>query len=303
MAAVSTSAADCPPVIELHHGDCVAGMAGLPASSVDVVVTSPPYNLDVQYSEYRDSMPRRDYIEWLFRWAEQVERVLKSDGALFLNVGSSPANPLLPHQIVLRLEPILRLQNTIHWIKSLTVQRPHEAEFSVGHFKPIQSKRYLTDCHEYVFHLTKTGALPINRLAVGVQYADKSNIARWGHTAGRDRRCRGNNWFVPYQTIQSRAAERPHPATFPVRLAEMCIDLHGAPGPLVVLDPFLGIGTCGIAALNSRVGKFIGFEIDQQYLEEAAARIRTSARGSQANTRRFGQSDTAKTDEASPLLF
>ena len=50
--------------------------------------------------------------------------------------------------------------------------------------------------------------LQINRLALGVPYVDKSNIARWGHTRGKDRRCRGNTWFVPYETIQRRAKER-----------------------------------------------------------------------------------------------
>ena len=57
---------------------------------------------------------------------------------------------------------------------------------------------------------------------------DKSNIARWGHTGGRDRRCRGNTWFVPYETIQRRAKERPHPATFPGPAGD---ELHPAPRP------------------------------------------------------------------------
>ena len=51
---------------------------------------------------------------------------------------------------------------------------------------------------------------------------------RAGRTrAGSDQRCRGNTWFIPYETIQSREKERPHPATFPVQLAEWCIKLHG----------------------------------------------------------------------------
>ena len=92
-----------------------------------------------------------------------------------------------------------------------------------GHFKPINSPRFLNDCHEYVFHFTKSGRVELNRLALGVPYQDKSNIARWRHTQGDDLRCRGNTWFVPYETIQRREKERPHPATFPVQLAEWCI--------------------------------------------------------------------------------
>ncbi len=261
------------PTFNLQHEDCLSGMARLPAESVGVVVTSPPYNLGIDYSTFRDSSPRLEYLEWCAAWGLEVARVLQPGGSFFLNLGATPANPLLPHELVLRLSTLFRLQNTLHWIKSITVQARNAAELSVGHFKPINSKRFLTDCHEYVFHLTKTGAVPIDRLAVGVEYADKSNIKRWGHTGGRDQRCRGNNWFVPYETIQNRKAERPHPATFPVKLAEMCIRLHGVRPEMTVLDPFLGLGSSAVAARRCGVAQFIGFEIDAGYLAEARARL------------------------------
>jgi site-specific DNA-methyltransferase (adenine-specific) len=250
-------------------------MAALESESVDLVVTSPPYNLDIEYSQFQDNAPRSAYLEWSVRWASEIQRVLKPAGSFFLNIGAAPANPLLPHEIVLQLQPLFRLQNTIHWIKSITVQPRRAAELSVGHFKPINSKRYLTDCHEYVFHLTKTGDVPLDRLAVGVEYADKTNIARWAHTRGenRDRRCRGNNWFIPYETIKDRSSDRPHPATFPVQLAEWCVRLHGARPDSVMLDPFLGIGHSGEAAARCGVGTFIGFEIDPAYFAEARNRL------------------------------
>ena len=52
-----------PAVFELHLGDCVAGMAGLPDNSIDLVVTSPPYNLGIKYSKYEDTMERRAYLD------------------------------------------------------------------------------------------------------------------------------------------------------------------------------------------------------------------------------------------------
>ena len=152
---------------------------------------------------------------------------------------------------------------------------------SFGHFKPINSPRFLNDCHEYVFHFTKSGRVELNRLALGVPYQDKSNIARWSHTRGKDLRCRGNTWFVPYETIQSREKERPHPATFPVQLAEWCIKLHGASRVRSMLDPFLGIGNSAVAAQHCGVKKFIGFEIDDAYLAEAKRRI-ASGRGARS---------------------
>ena len=258
---------------DLRFGDCLAGMRELPPESIDVVVTSPPYNLDIAYASYRDDGPRPAYLDWCYAWAEELRRVLKPAGSFFLNVGGSPANPLLPHEIVLKLQPLFRLQNTLHWIKSITVHPRQGPAVSVGHFKPINSKRFITDCHEYVFHLTKTGDVPLDRLAVGVEYSDKSNIARWGHTGGRDRRCRGNNWFIPYETINSRDADRPHPATFPSQLAEWCIRLHGARPDMAVLDPFLGIGHSAHGARACEVEKFIGFEIDPGYFEQARDRL------------------------------
>jgi site-specific DNA-methyltransferase (adenine-specific) len=257
----------------LVHGDCVEGMSRLEAGSADVVVTSPPYNLGIKYRKYDDRQMREDYLAWSLKWATQVKRVLKDGGSFFLNVGAAPSNPLLPHQLLLELTKLFVLQNTFHWIKSVTVETREGQTVSAGHFKPLNSRRYVTDCHEFVFHLTKTGNTPVDRLSIGVPYADKSNIKRWAHTGGSDKRCRGNNWFVPYQTIRSRDEQRPHPATFPVELAVRCIRLHGG-SALVVMDPFLGIGHSAMAAKKCGVGRFIGFEIDEEYLVEARANLR-----------------------------
>ena len=245
-------------------------MASLPEGGVDLVVTSPPYNLGVRYRKYSDRLDRQSYLHWCATWAAGIRRILKPTGSFFLNIGSAPSNPMLPHEIVFQLRDLFVLQNTIHWIKSIAIDNR-----TFGHFKPISSKRFLNDCQEYIFHFTKTGRVEIDRLAVGVPYQDKSNIARWSHTRGRDSRCRGSTWFIPYQTIQSRAKERPHPATFPVQLAEWCIKLHVAPRVRTMLDPFLGIGNSAIAAQKCGVKKFIGFEIDNTYLAVAKRRLQS----------------------------
>jgi site-specific DNA-methyltransferase (adenine-specific) len=283
---------------DLRRRDCIKGMLRLGDGSVDLVVTSPPYNLGIRYGEYSDRRDRQSYLNWSGKWAKQIHRALKASGSFFLNIGAAPSNPMLPHEIVMALRGCFVLQNTIHWIKSIAIEdrcsrRPvgnatragqtHRSSAfhrkvatairSFGHFKPISSKRFLNDCHEYIFHLTKTGRVEIDRLAIGVPYQDKSNIARWSHTRGSDLRCRGNTWLIPYETIQSREKERPHPATFPVQLAEWCIKLHGASRVRTMLDPFLGIGNSAVAAQRCGVKKFIGFEIDETYLAEAKKRL------------------------------
>lgn len=260
--------------VQIYHGDCVAGMAHLNEKSVDLVVTSPPYNLGIKYASYKDDQGREAYLAWCLSWGEAIKRVLKDDGALFLNVGASPSNPMLPHELAKTFaDHVFKLQNTFHWIKSITIDGEDDEEpISRGHFKPINSERFVNDCHEYIFHFTKNGATPIDRLAIGVPYADKSNISRWAHTREKasDLRCRGNNWFIPYKTIRDRNAERPHPATFPHELVENCILLHGDAEDITMLDPFLGIGSAAVAAKALRVRRFVGFDIDESYLKVAA---------------------------------
>src|SRR4051794_16463074 len=92
--------------IDLFHGDWLDGMATMADESVDIVVTSPPYNLGVHYGRYHADQPRDQYIDWCDRWGREVKRVLAPDGSLFVVVGGSPSNRLLPHQLALRFSEI-----------------------------------------------------------------------------------------------------------------------------------------------------------------------------------------------------
>jgi site-specific DNA-methyltransferase (adenine-specific) len=263
--------------MNLIGGDCLEVMPNLATGSMDLVVTSPPYNLGIGYNTFKDTAPRDEFLSWCREWVAEVRRVMADDASFYLNIGAAPANPLLPHQLILSLtegtEPLFVLQNTFHWIKSITVTTRVGESISAGHFKPINSKRYVNDCHEYVFHLTKSGGVPLDRRGAGVPYQDKSNISRWGHTGGEDKRCRGNTWFIPYDTINSRDKDRPHPATFPVALVEQCILLHGKGAATRMLDPFLGIGTSAVAAVRQGIDGFTGIELDADYLQVAHERL------------------------------
>ena len=265
----------------LFIGDCVTGMdTHLVDESVDLVVTSPPYNLGVKYNSYEDKLSVSDYLDWTESWANQVQRCLKSDGSLFLNISGSLKNPLIPHQVIVRLVEeckLFRLQNTIHWIKSIALPDENGIERQRGHYKPVNSERFVNDCHEFIFHLTLNGHTPLQRLDIGIPYSDKSNIARWAHSDGKDLKCRGNNWFIPYKTITRRAKDRPHPATFPTEVAVQCIKLHGKNGSSVVMDPFVGIGHTALAAVQCKVAGFIGFDIDEAYIDVAQAEILETA--------------------------
>jgi site-specific DNA-methyltransferase (adenine-specific) len=266
--------------IRLYKEDCLKGMQEiLQPGSVDVVVTSPPYNIGAKYNAYEDTRPRQDYLEWMERVGIAVERVLSEKGSFFLNVGGTLKDPWIPLDIAERMRKTFVLQNTIHWIKSIAIPKKDvgkyeniKGDIAVGHYKPIGGKRFLNDTHEYIFHFTKHGDVELDRLAIGVPYQDKSNIGRW-KKAQRDLRDRGNTWFIPYETIWDRETQRPHPSTFPVALPEMCIKVHGLSRTKLVLDPFMGIGTTALACLRVRK-HCIGFEVDETYLKEASDRIK-----------------------------
>lgn len=244
-------------------GDCLDLLRKIEANSIDAVVTSPPYNIGIRYRTYHDSKPRSEYMEWMEEIASQITRVLADDGSVFINLGAGP-DPWISSDVAAEFRKHLMLQNRISWVKNISI-----GEKSIGHFKPVNSPRYLNRTHEEIFHFTKRGDVKIDRLAVGVPYQDKSNIDRWRH-ARSDRRCAGNSWYIPYETVRSRGGKLNHPATFPVGLPLRCLRLHGKTG--VVLDPFAGSGTTLVAA-QILGWHGIGIEIDEVYADLADARL------------------------------
>jgi site-specific DNA-methyltransferase (adenine-specific) len=172
------------------------------------------------------------------------------------------------------LRDIFQLQNLITWVKNISV-----GEESYGHFKPINSKRYITPTNETIYHFTKNGNVTIDRLSIGVPYMHKSNLrerSKKKKKTGKikeDKRCRGNTWFIKYETIQSKGERGSHPATFPEELAEMCIKLAlNNKKNAKILDPFVGSGTTIIVA--KKLKQFsVGIDINSDFLDYAYRRI------------------------------
>jgi site-specific DNA-methyltransferase (adenine-specific) len=263
--------------LEFYLGDCLECLPCLAPGSIDAVVTSPPYNLGIKYRSYQDTLPRDEYLDWTARWVRAAARVLAPEGSLFLNVGAKPKDPWVAMDIAQVVRPYLHLQNTIHWVKSIVIDQNSAGaganlarDLAVGHYKPINSVRFVNDCHEFIFHFTPGGETPLDRTSIGVAYQDQSNVTRWQSAAG-NRRCRGNAWFLPYDTINSREKDRPHPATFPLRLPEYCLRLHGVDRVKRVVDPFTGLGTTAVACAGLGLN-FVGIELDRGYLDIAIER-------------------------------
>ena len=140
----------------IHIMDCIEGMRRLPAGSVDVIVTSPPYNIGKNYNSYHDRKPRQDYLDWMGDVAAEAARVLADDGSFFLNVGGKPMDPWMPFDVVQRFRPHFMLQNVIHWIKSIAIEKEDVGDYgriagdiAVGHYQPVNSPPR----HHYCTHL------------------------------------------------------------------------------------------------------------------------------------------------------
>lgn len=249
------------------NDDCMKVLEHLPDALVDVVVTSPPYNLSVDYNTYDDNTDEESYLNWTYEWCREVCRVLKDNGSFFLNISGSPTKPYLPFEVVGLLRRIFTLQNQIIWVKSVYIPDAGEDGHTFGHFKPINSERFLNNTHEFVFHFTKTGKVKLDRLSIGVPYSDQSNTTRW--KSKKNKRCQGNVWYIPYETKNVKDA---HPAMFPVEIPLRCINLHGIERCEVVLDPFSGMGTTLLACRQlSLYG--VGIEMDESYFESSLLRV------------------------------
>ncbi len=260
----------------IYQEDCITFMQKMREGNmlVDVIVTSPPYNIGKDYGPgINDSRPRDEYLCWMEEVAEKSSKVLKENGSFFLNIYGRSSDRILPLEVAIRFAKHYKLQNDISWIKSIAVEKEDIGknngfpEGSIGHFNSDRGDKYLSNMHEYIFHFTKNGDVELDKKAIGVKHQDKSNIERWGKT--EDKRDRGDVWFIPYKTIQE---SRPHPTEFPVKLPELCIKLCRIKPNMFVYDPFMGSGNTAIVCKCLGVN-YIGTELNGDYIETANEKI------------------------------
>ena len=260
---------------EIYQENCLDVFKIIKDKSIDIVVTSPPYNFNVKYSTYKDNLAFPEYLNFLKTVTAEIKRTLKPNGSFFINIGNSPSSPDNTYILYSVFREFFTCQNDINWIKSISIE-----DKSYGHYKPINSDRFLNHLHEKVWHFTHEGNVKIDRKAIGVPYVHKSNVSRWKskqitNNNENDLRCAGNNWFIPYETILNKTDKGNHPAIFPVKLVENCIKLHGYNENTVVLDPFLGSGTTLVACQKFNI-KGLGCEIDNDYIQFAINRLNNS---------------------------
>jgi len=273
----------------VFNGEALDVLKKLPNGLVQTVITSPPYYGQRDYHRDKQVGTEIDsevYLNRLVDIFDEVKRVLKDDGTLWVNIGDKYINGNLaglPWRLAIALKQkgwILR--SDIIW------QKPNAMPSSVQNRPTID--------HEYIFLFSKNSKYYYDADAIRephVTFSENSkmrggrnhlgkqggtpekgknsgnsnlHLGRWDqafHPKGRNKR---TVWSVPLSKFREA-----HFAVFPEKLIEPCV-LAGAPEGSLVLDPFFGAGTTGLVSLsNGR--KFIGIELNKDYCEIAIKRI------------------------------
>ena len=241
-------------------------MATQPDASLDIIVSSPPYNIGPNYNTYGDKKTAQHYLDWQQQIWSEACRLLRPTGHLFLNIAPT-RNDLLSAFRVADTVP-WTLQNSIIWSKSIEIDG-----YVRGHSTPTSSQRYLQTGWEHVFHFTKKGDTPIDIEASSVPYQPTGTPEKNALRTGRGWRPTVNNWFIKYETLGSKKrsqelkGDKKHPAIFPRELVRHCLRVAGAQPGNRVYDPFAGTGTTLWVAEKEFGCEAIGTEIDQDYAD------------------------------------
>lgn len=241
--------------------DCQEWMKNQPDDSIDIIVSSPPYNINIKYNTYTD---RKDnYVQWMHQVWREATRILKPTGHLFLNIQPTRDNPLMPYEVVSGID--WQIQNTFIWNKCVEIDGYVRGQGTV-----VKSEKYLPNGWEFVFHLTEKGSTRISQERSGVPYQPAWAEANYKST-GRTIRPTVNSWFIPYETNGAKSNKtmangKKHPAIYPRDLVRKCLKVADAQPGQTVYDPFGGTGTTYIVAQEFACNA-ITTEIDPDYVK------------------------------------
>lgn len=227
-------------------------MLEIPDNSVDLMITSPPYNVS---KEYDDDLSLDEYLELLQKVFLETYRVLVNGGRACVNVanvGRKPYIPLSDYLSRIMIDIGFNMRGEIIWNKASSAS-PSTAW---GSWKSA-SNPILRDIHEYILVFSKGDY--------------KKNKRNKENTISRDDFI---EWTKSIWTMKAESAKRiGHPAPFPEELPYRLIQLYSYKGD-IILDPFMGSGTTALASLKSG-RNFIGYEVKEEYVRLAYDRLST----------------------------
>jgi DNA modification methylase len=243
------------------HGDCIEGMAGLPAGSVDAVVTSPPYAM--QRKNQYGGVAEAEYPDWSVRWMRALRPALAESGSVLINIREHIRNGEMS-DYVHRTRMALRDDGWFEWDELVWVKT---TSAPIGH--PSRPRR----AWERVLWFGKSRQGYADPKANGKR---SELVGRTGGTKYQNATTTTGQAKVGTARCSDVVTTSPsrtgiHPAAFPTDLAAWMVGLASPRGG-TVLDPFAGSGTTALACVN-RGRKFVGFEINKEYAMIANARI------------------------------
>jgi site-specific DNA-methyltransferase (adenine-specific) len=238
----------------LYCIDAIEGMKLLPENSIDFCITSPPYNIDIEYDIYDDKLQWPDYYAWCFDWITELYRVLKPDGRFLLNHYFSMG------QSGWRETPLMVLNQL-----ALDVGFSHHAVI----FWDDVTRSRLTAWGSWMSASSPYISSPFEGLLCLYKEQWKKN-RKGVSTIEKEEFMTGVSGV--WRIGQDRKPE--HPTSFPKKLVERAINLFTYEED-VVLDPFIGAGTTSLVAkeLNRN---YIGFDISENYIKIAKEKLNDS---------------------------
>jgi len=253
--------------IRLMLGDCLEKMKDIPDGSVDLTVTSPPYdNLRTYNGSLNDWTPEKwqAIIRELFRVTKQGGVVVWIVGDATIN-GSETGTSF--RQALWAMECGFRLHDTMIWHKSNAMPQVDKSRFCQSHEYMFVWSKGKPKTAKPITAPTKNGGKVMGR-----GDGNAENINKRGANVVALERIAFNVVSIPVGTESNNG----HPAVFPLRLAEVHILSWSNPGD-TVFDPFLGSGTTGVACVNTN-RNFIGIELVPTYFDIACKRIEEAQR-------------------------
>ena len=239
---------------KIHNEDAVQFISRLPDNSVDLIVTSPPYNIGIDYDSWDDNLSYSDYLLWCSRWLEECYRILKDDGRICINHYLCGVDPI-SKKSTFPLMDFREIQNRIGFISHKLII-----------WEDI-TRSNLTSWGSWL----SASAPYINTPYEGILISYKNQwkkLEKGEDTISKESFMSGVSgvWKIRPETSPLTKA------CFPVEIPKRCIELLSFKND-IVFDPFMGSGTTAIAAIQTN-RKFIGSEISENYYNIAQTRIR-----------------------------